>query len=70
METIIYVKTLLKAHRLYMNQKEYCNSNELHVITKNTGLEYTRKIGFLSGTYVKLASQDRYSNEITEEMNL
>jgi len=57
-ETIIHVKILLKAYGLYMNQKEYCDINELRVITKNTGLEYTKKIGFLSGTYVKLASQD------------
>ena len=70
METIIHIKTLLKAHGLYMNQKEYYDSNELCIIIKNTGLEYIRKIGFLSGTYVKLASQDQYSNEITEEMNL
>ena len=53
-----------------MNQKEYCDSNKLCIIIKNTGLEYTKKISFLSGTYVKLALQDRYSNEITEEMNL
>jgi len=53
-----------------MNQKEFYNSNEIRIIKKNTGLEYTKKIGFLSGTYVKLASQDRYSKEITIEMKL
>ena len=69
-ETIIHVKTSFKAHGLYMNQKEFCDSNEIRIIKKNTGLEYTKKIGFLSGTYVKLASQDRYSKEITMEMKL
>jgi len=69
-DTIIHVKTHLKAYGLYMNQKAYCNHNDIRIIGKNTGFEYTKKIGFLSGTYVQLASQEKYSNEIIEEMEL
>ena len=69
-ETIVQVKTKVSAHILYMNQKEYCDSNNIHVMLKRTGLEYTKKIRFLSGTYVKLASLDYYINKIIEEMNL
>lgn len=69
-ETIIHIKTELKAYGLYMNQKEYCDQNDLRISGKNTGFEYTKKIGFLSGTYVKLASQEKYSDEIIEAMDL
>jgi len=69
-DTIVHVKTTLKAYSLYMNQKECYDQNDIRVVSKNTGVEYTKKIGFLSGAYIQLALQDRYSKEIMEEMKL
>ena len=69
-DAIIHIKTQLKACGLHMNQKEYCDHNDLRISGKNTGVEHTKKIGFLSGAHVKLASQEKYSNEIIEEMEL
>ena len=55
-KTILKVKTEASAFNLYRNQKEYCDDKKIKVSTKNTILEYTNKIGYLSDTYVKLAS--------------
>ena len=53
-----------------MNQKEYCDSNNIQIVSKRTGLYYTKKIEFLSGTYIKLASTDYYIDKLIEDMVL
>ena len=55
---------------LYTNQKEYCDNNNIQVESKKKYMEYIKKIWFLIGTYVQLASPDYYINEITNDMNL
>ena len=55
---------------LYTNQKEYYDNNNIQVESKKKCMEYIKKIRFLVGTYVQLASPDYYINEITNDMNL
>ena len=69
-ETIIQVKTKASACRLYQNQKEYFYQNNISISRKRTGLEYTKKVRFLAGTYVKLASVDYHIDEIIDKMEL
>ena len=69
-ETIVRLKTGFNAYKLYMNQRKYCDSNRIKIATKRTKDEYTKKIGFLSGAYVKLASPEVCIKEITTKMNL
>jgi len=33
-DTIVHVKTTLKAYGLYMNQKEYCDQNDIRIVSK------------------------------------
>ena len=49
---IVLVKITASAFNLYYNQKDYCDDNKSKVSTKNTILEYTNKIGYLSDIYV------------------
>ena len=69
-ETIVQVKTKASAYGLYQNQKDYCDQNNISIIGKRTGLAYTKKVGFLSGAYVKLASVDYHIDEIIDELKL
>ena len=55
---------------MYQNQKDYCEQNNISISTKKTDLEYTKRIGFLSGTYVQLASPEYHIDEIIKEMKL
>ena len=69
-EIIIRVKTTSSTYSLCMNQRDYCESNRLKINAKRTGDEYTKKIGFLSGVHVKLASPDAYIKEIMKKTNI
>ena len=68
--TIVQIKIKVNTYGLYINEKEYCDSNNIRVVSKRTGMENTKKIGFLSKTYIKLASLEYYIREIIKEMNL
>ena len=69
-ETIIQVKTKASACGLHKNQKEYCDQNNVSISGKRTGLEFTKKVGFIAGTHVKLASVDYHVDEIIDTMEL
>ena len=67
---IVIVKTNESAYVLYQNQKEYCDKFNIKISTKQTRMEHIIKIGFLIGTYVKLASLQYYINEINEKLKI
>ena len=48
-KTIIQVKTKASVHSLCQNQKDYCDQNNIKIISKKAGLDYTKKIRILSG---------------------
>ena len=64
------MKTEASAFNLYCSQKEYCDDKKIKVSTKNTILEYTNKIGYLSDTYVKLASPKYYIDDLKEKLQI
>ena len=64
------VKTKASAYALYQSKKEFCDSNNIRVGSKITCMEYIKKIGFIVGTYVKLASPKYYIEELSNNMKL
>ena len=69
-ETIVMVKSNKSAFQLYHNQKDYCDKNQIKLSSKNTILEYTSRIGFLSDTYVKLASLKYYIKDLNQKLQI
>ena len=63
-DMVLQLKTTISAHSLYQLEQEYCNRFGLHLSSKNTINAHTKKIGFLTRTYVKLASPKYYVNEL------
>ena len=51
-EIMAMIKTTESAYSLFLKEKEYCTKNSIYVSAKNTIMEYTNKIGFLTQTYV------------------
>ena len=64
-EIMLEVKTSLTAYELYQREREYCDKINVRIGSKNTCMEYTKKIGFLVGAYVKIASPKYYINELS-----
>ena len=64
-ETMIEVVSAMAAYGLYQEEKEFCDQNRIRIGSKNTIMEYTKKIGFLVGTYVRLASPKHYISELS-----
>ena len=69
-ESIVMVKSEISAFQLYHNQKDYCDKNHIKLSSKNTILEYTNKIGYLSDTYVKLASPKYYIQDLNRKLQI
>jgi len=69
-EMIVSVKTNESAYSLYMKEKDYCEKYHIHVSSKNTIMEYTTKIGFLTGTYVKVASPKYYISDLQRRLDI
>jgi len=53
---------------LYKDQKEFCEKNNLKLETKKTDMEFTKKIGFIIGPYVKVASTEFYSEKMVSKL--
>ena len=69
-EIIMMMKTNETALSLYMKEVDYCNNNEIFVTGKNTIMEFTTKIGFLTQTYVKIASPKYYIADLSKKINI
>jgi len=67
-EIIATVQTNESAYSLYSKEQEYCQKYNIHVSSKNTIMEYTTKIGFLTGTYVKIAAPKYYISDIKNRL--
>jgi len=63
-ETMLEVLSPMTAYELYQAEKQYCDQNKIRIGSKNTVMEYTKKIGFLVGTYVRVASLKYYIDEL------
>ena len=69
-EIILEIKTKESAYQLYKNQKEYCNKYKIKISSKNTKMEYTKKIRFLVGPNIQLASPKGYIEELNDILSL
>lgn len=69
-EIIAMVKTNESAYALYSKEQDYCQKFNIHVSSKNTIMEYTTKIGFLTGTYVKIAASKYYITDIKRRLDI
>jgi len=69
-EMMVLVKTENTAYNLYEDQKEFCDKYLIKVATKRTTMEYVKKIGYLTGTYVKLASEEYYIKDISKRLKI
>ena len=65
-ETMLEVLSPMTAYELYHAEKQYCDQNKIRIGSKNTIMEYTKKIGFLVGTYVRVASPRYYIDELNK----
>ena len=45
---------------------DYYKEHKIGVNTKNTSIEYTRKIGFLTGVQLKITSATWYGEQLKE----
>lgn len=69
-ETILEVQTKSSAFEIYQEEKEYCDSNNIRIVSNNTFVEHTKKIGFLVGSHAKLASLNYYINELSDHVTI
>ena len=67
---MVFLKSNNTAYNLYQDQKEFCNKYLIKVSTKRTMMEYANKIGYLTGTYDKLAPVEYYMNDISRRLKL
>ena len=69
-EMIVEVETNESAYSLYLKEKDYCNKYNIRVSSKNTIMEYTTKIGFLTGPYVKIAAPKYYITDLKRKLDI
>ena len=70
MHVIIQVYTELSTYNLYQKGKEVCDECQISLLTKETKMEYTKRIRIISGSYIKLASTKRYNAILTNELQI
>jgi len=63
-ECFFKISTEQSMYQLYFNQKEYCSKNDLRISTKTTDLVHTKRLGYIVGACVKLASPMEYVKQI------
>ena len=69
-EIIVLVKTENTTYDSHENQKEFCDKHLIKVSTKRTVVEHASKIGYFTGTCVKLASKDYYVKDVNKRLKL
>ena len=69
-ELYIQLHTQYTTYQLYQYQKQLCDSKWLKLETKKTILEHTRKLGYIVGPHVKLASSENYTNQIESTIKI
>ena len=65
-ETILEVRDKLSAFALCQQEKAHCDNNNVKIVTKNTFMECTKKIGFLVGIYAKIASMPHCAKDLND----
>ena len=69
-EMIIEVETTESAFKLYQVEKEYCDTHKIKIAARNTIMEYTKRVGFLTGPCVKISSPKRYIDELEQYLKI
>ena len=58
------VQTNNTVKELVEKELHYYKDNNMSITTKTTGPEYTRKVGFITGVHLKMASAPWYKDQI------
>jgi len=69
-EVMIRVYTNQSTNKLYHEQKEVCDKYRIRISTKRMNMEYTKRIGFLTGPYVRIASPVYYLLDIKKKLKI
>ena len=69
-ELIMDVKSKESVFKLYQHIKDYCNTHKIRLSARNTKLEYTKRVGFLTGPCLKIAAPKRYIEELNKYLGL
>jgi len=69
-EVMIRVYTNQSIYKLYNEQKEVCHKYRIRISTKRMNIEYTKRIGFLTGPYVRIASSVYYFFDIKKKLKI
>ena len=69
-EILADVETDKSAFKLYQYEKEYCETHNIKIGARNTIMEYTKRIGFLTGPCVKIASPKQYIKELNNHLKI
>ena len=67
---MIAVYTELSTYQLYDKAKEICEKFNISASSKQTIMEYTKRIGMISGPYVKLASTIKYNETLNNHIDI
>ena len=57
-------------YKLYQEGKEVCQKFQISLSTKETEMEHTKRIGMISGAYIRLADIKNYNEIITNKIEL
>ena len=55
--------------KLVKQEMDYCKEYKIGINTKNTSMEHTRKIGFLTGVQLKIVSATWYGEQLKEQLD-
>jgi len=69
-ELMLAVYTTYTAYQLYKHQSKIFETENMKISTKRTIMQYTKRIGFLTGPYVQLASVQEYEQQLYDVLNI
>ena len=67
---MIQVYSKLSTYLLYQEGQEICKKNQISIASKETIMEHVKRIGMISGPYVKLASTRKYKDILTKDLDI
>ena len=69
-EMIVSLKTVNSTIQLYSNQRKMCNDKKMKLMAKRTDMEHVKRIGFIVGPCLKIATPKTYEGKIYKESQL
>ena len=69
-EMIVSLKTVNSTIQLHSNQRKTCNDKKMKLMAKRTDMEHVKRIGFIVGPCLKIATPKTYEEKIYKESQL